>query len=509
LLELGWPSDAGLPPTEFEVNRALILGAKAGTKVGLAWALYCRPSGATHAEVISVCGGPQRNKAAEAAQLGMLSFTSRQRPDGSFAHYMQPPNEDYESTLAVPHNPGGTEGANCADPSKSTRSTQAAVMPSMNTVLKKPAARVQQGDLTLYATALKVRELVSTGFYSVETLDPENPDDQGYQRLLNRGRAKKVADYVLKGQEKKDAFLPTSIFMATSAKIDFDTSTNTIIIDKTIACPLSVVDGQHRLEGLKLAAEKDPRVLDFEIPVNIAADLPKLAQMCHFLIVNSTQKAVDRSVEQRIISRLTEALDLEDVPSLPKWIQNIVDRGEVDKSTRIVDYLNEAPGSPWEGKIKMANDESRGSTLKQHSFVKAIVKYILTPSNPITIYKDTDKEKKIFLNFWKAIANIIDDGDSETLYKYNGIELFCRFSIPFFMRVQNEGNDFTVGGMEMLLRACFENVEGDYAGVGHPEWWKTGGQAGRLNAGALGIIVQEMTQALNRSSLDNSSDIRL
>lgn len=60
--------------------------------------------------------------------------------------------------------------------------------------IKVPAARVHQGDLTLYATALKVRQIVSPGFYSVETLDPVDPNDTGFQRLLNKARAKKVAD---------------------------------------------------------------------------------------------------------------------------------------------------------------------------------------------------------------------------------------------------------------------------------------------------------------------------
>ena len=41
-----------------------------------------------------------------------------------------------------------------------------------------------------------------------------------------------------------------------------------------------------------MAAEKDSRVFNFEIPVNIAVGLPKIAQMCHFLIVDTTQKSV-------------------------------------------------------------------------------------------------------------------------------------------------------------------------------------------------------------------------
>ena len=362
-----------------------------------------------------------------------------------------------------------------------------------------PAARVRQGDLVLYTTSIKVRDLVTPGFYSVETLDPDNKSDKGFQRLLNTARAKRLADYIVKGQDSKDAFLPTSVFLATDKSIAFNEQNNSIEIDTATTCPFSVVDGQHRLEGLKMAAQRDPRVLDFETPVNIAINLPLIAQMCHFLIVNTTQKSVDKSVEQRIIARLSEALDVEDIPSLPKWILNTVEKGEVDKALKYVVYLNEEADSPWHGKILMANSDADETTINQRSFVKAIVKYVLTANNPLTIINDFEKEKKIFLNYWKAVANLLDDGNSAVLYKYNGVELFCKFSIPFFTKLQDKGS-FTVPTMQKLLEACFENVEGDYAGVGHPDWWAKGSNASFLNAGAINVVSQEMSKALHKVS---------
>jgi len=378
---------------------------------------------------------------------------------------------------------------------------------SAPSTLRIAAALVRQGELALYATSIKVRDLVAPGFYNVETLDPDDTNDKGYQRLLNKARAKKLADYIVKGQDSRDAFLPTSVFLATHKTIPFDSTTNTIEIDISAVGPFSVVDGQHRLEGLKMAAEKDDRVLDFDVPVNIAIDLNKIAQMCHFLIVNTTQKSVDKSVEQRIIARLSAALDVEDLPSLPKWIFNTVEKGEVDRALKYVDYLNETEGSPWLGMIKMANSASDEATVNQRSFVKAIVKYVLTANNPIaTIIKDLDKERKIFLNYWKAIAAILDDGNAAVLYKYNGVELFCKFSIPFFIKLQDK-NSFTVSTMESLLRSCFENVEGDYAGVGHPEWWAKGGKSSFLNAGAINVVSQEMAKALHKSSQRGAIEI--
>lgn len=375
----------------------------------------------------------------------------------------------------------------------------------MSKKIVRPAALVKQGQLTLYSTSLKVSDLLIPNFYSVETLDPEDDNDKGYQRLLNKARAKKLTDYIVEGQETKDAFLPTSIFIATHKNIDFNPTNNTIEIDIDTVGPFSVVDGQHRVEGLKMASEKDTRVLDFEVPVNIAVNLPKIAQMCHFLIVNTTQKSVERGVEQRIYQRLTQALEIEDIPNLPKWISKTIEKGEDDLALKYVDFLNSDPESPWFNKIKMANQESNDGSINQQSFVKAIKKYVLVANNPLII-QATDKQHKIFLNYWKAITNILGVEEPTVLFKYNGVELFCKFSVPFFNKMVNKGS-FTVSAMQELLEKTFEEVEGDFAGVGHTDFWIKGGNASFLNSGALNVINSELVKALHKTSFQKEFEI--
>lgn len=378
-----------------------------------------------------------------------------------------------------------------------------------NEIITAPAAQVVQGDLKLFTTSLKVRTLMQPGFYSVEKLDPENPDEPGYQRVLNKARAKKLANYILDGQEKSDAFLPTSVFLATDKAIVHNDQHNTISFCPREIGSFSVVDGQHRLEGLRMASEKDMRVLNFEVPINIAAELPKIHQMCHFLIVNTTQKSVDKAVEQRIYARLTQSLDVEDIPTLPKWIENIAHRGEVEKALKIVIYLNEEPSSPWCGKIRMANDlNPKGKTIKQDSFVKAIVKHLFTANNPLVTLNDFEKQKKIFLNYWKAITSILDDGSASAsvLYKSNGALLFCMFSIPFFLKLQTRGS-YTVETMQSHLKRCFENMEGEYAGVGHPDWWTPGQPASFANSAIAVPISRQMAKALNRSEMGDDIEL--
>ena len=362
----------------------------------------------------------------------------------------------------------------------------------------RPAARVAQGNLKLYATSLRARDLLAEKFYDIERLDPEDPNDRGFQRVLNKGRAKKLADYLVGGQEDGDAFLPTSIFLATDKAVEFDEATNTLSFDVAVVGPFSVVDGQHRLEGLRMAVEKCPELLDFEVAVNIAANLSKIAQMCHFLIVNTTQKSVDRSVEQRIFARLTASIDVDEVPNLPRWIQRVVESGDDEQALKIADYLNDTPESPWHRKIQMANEDSETATINQKTFVKALKKFVLTSNNPLSEYP-AERQRKIMLNYWVAIAKLLDTGAPTVLFKFSGSELFSRFSIPFFTKLAN-WSDFTTATMEKVLRQTFENLDGEFAGVGHPDWWLSGsGAAKNLNSAGLNTINSELTRALHRT----------
>jgi DGQHR domain-containing protein len=365
-------------------------------------------------------------------------------------------------------------------------------------LITRPAARVQQGNLTLYTTSLRVRDLLLPNFYDIERLDPATPNDRGFQRVLNTGRARKLADYIVRGQEHHDAFLPTSVFLATDKDVQFNSETNTIHFSVDTIGPFSVVDGQHRIEGLKIAADKNPDVLDFEVPVNIAVNLSKLAQMCHFLIVNTTQKSVDRSIEQRIYARLTAAMNVEDVPNLPRWMERIVETGEDEKALKIVDFLNSNPESPWYKKIEMAGETLKNSTINQRSIVKSIIKFVLVPNNPLNDY-EVDKQQRIMLNYWKILAKLLtEDNKNTVLFKYNGVELFSRFSIPFFLYLSNF-QDYTIQKMEKVLIQTFDNLDGDNAGVGHPDWWLSGtGVAGSLNSSALTKINSELVSALNK-----------
>jgi hypothetical protein len=207
---------------------------------------------------------------------------------------------------------------------------------------------------------------------------------------------------------------------------------------------------------------------------------------------------VDKAVEQRLVARLTDIAMTEDFPTLPKWIRRLVETGDDKEALSLVDYLNSAPDSPWLQKIAIPNRSAERTTVSQKTFVTNIKKYVLTGANPLVGWP-IDQRQKIFLNYWRAIADELGSDEETVLFKSIGVDLFCRFSGSLFNKLAS-GKNFSVQTMRAELRKAFDNLEGDYAGLAHPDWWLSGtGPAGRLNASALGRINQDLAVALHRN----------
>ncbi len=376
-------------------------------------------------------------------------------------------------------------------------------------MFKKPAAIVKQGSLTIFATSFNVGDFMRPNFYCIDKLDPDEPSS-GYQRVLDSRRTKKISGYFTKAWKDGDAFLPTSVLLATEKTIDYDFTRNEIYFDLEKIGPFNVVDGQHRIQGLISAAKQSPSMKEFEIATNIAVNVDEVSQMCHFLIVNTTQKSVDKAVEQNILARLNNMIHFKTIPSLPKWIQYQVDRGDDQQALNIIRYLNRTSESPWYQKIEMANQTENldKTTIKQKSFALSIKRFILSSNNPLMHSDDSMMRNKILLNYWIALRNLLvkDNDKNSVLFKTNGINIFHFISPTVFSQLFNL-KDFRVETMENLLRSAFNRLSDEYVAISDPSWWKKGSVASSLNS----TSIRKFSSALNQAILciDQKSLIRL
>lgn len=379
---------------------------------------------------------------------------------------------------------------------------------------ERPATRVQQGNLNLYLTYLTGREIATPDFYNIERFDHESK--RGYQRFLVQRRANELANFLkdtLDGGEHPA--IPTPAFLATEKHLTFDDARNMLSFDDDVICPFNVVDGQHRLEGVRAAVQDDPRLNDFVLPVTIADELSEDHQMYHFFVINSTQKSVEQSLQQRITTNFIEKYRLSDMPPLPLSLKREVERGTQAGATHMVDHLNREPGSPLMGRVQLVNDTSpiRGR-LKEAPLANVLKQHVYTASNPINGRESQDRMCRIMANYLSAIDLYYDkrnkEGEDLLIFRTSGIYFFIALSKWFFSAIYNTTDrDFRVETQLDLFKRMAEDIDDNIRFVFDAEWWVSGRGVSRMNRAAANRYVTQCNEALRRIQGDDDQGARV
>ena len=372
------------------------------------------------------------------------------------------------------------------------------------TRITRPAVEIRQGGRKLFFTSFSVAEFTASDFYRVDELDPK--DESGFQRVLEGRRAKLLASDMVKARAAGKAFLPTSVLLATRAALEYDPGRREISFDAKPGpgrvCPFAVVDGQHRIEGMRKAAEKDPSLSAFPMAVVIAAELDDLEQMLHFYLVNTTQKSVDKSIEQQIKAKLRRMEDIGESVFLPERILRDVQRGRDRIALDIVQALNDHPESPWFGRVVMANEDAgTRSTIRQSTFVKSVKEYLLVRGHKLARPGlPPDTRDAMLRNYWRAVADLfVVDAKKSVVFRHNGTVFFHTISQPMFNWLAAAPPDYRVDAVKKRFRLVFEELPDEHYELSHPQWWERGGPASDMNKSEIarraGVVMQAIEKA--------------
>ncbi len=382
---------------------------------------------------------------------------------------------------------------------------------------RKLAVEIKQGDRHLYLTFLTVRDFMTDNFYRVDKLDVR--EEKGFQRVLNDKRALSFGKDIIDAYNDNQEFLPTSVFLATSGTVGYDKESNEIFFDSSPnadICPLDVVDGQHRIEGLRMAIDKEPALLDFPIAVTIASDLTEAEKMLQFVVVNTTQRPVDSGVAQHIVARFTKMKGVENLPHFPRWLNKSVEKGDDEKAMDIAKFLNSDEKSPWRGRIRFSDEHKKNTrhTIEQKTFVKLIKKDLLTSDHPL-YYSDENKRLKILINFWTAVENIFIDNSAESdesantvIFKSNGMIFFHLIFYKILEHLYKE-RDYTVATIEKSILSTKNYLSPDVVGVMDPEFWRSGNSASKWNSAGAIMNAAKFVEAFIQSNETSTNDISI
>ena len=229
---------------------------------------------------------------------------------------------------------------------------------------------VEQPVGAFYMARMSYRDLINITFADIRRIEREDSDVErvlGIQRPLSNTRVREIGAYV----NTMDANFPTSIIIAIDSfgnewqeeeeksnnendeqedkklqNILYNKSTRMLEIrrDKGVA---KILDGQHRIAGLKLL---DPKNEPFDLPVTIFVDADIEQQALIFATINKTQTKVNKSL-------VYDLYELAKNRSPEKTCHNIA----------IV--LNHKQDSPFHDKIRIlgAADDATGASSRKDS----------------------------------------------------------------------------------------------------------------------------------------------
>ena len=348
-----------------------------------------------------------------------------------------------------------------------------------NTEVRVAAIKVRQNGHDLYMADLTAEVLLNhtkvDKWFSTST--GSNPLDNGYQREEEKPHYNKVGVYLSKNSK---AILPTSVLLCARGPVKFEPlasdSTMGYLTISAPSLPLYIVDGQHRIAGLRHAIQDlgHEESRNFTIPAVIMAGMKKFDEVYQFYLVNSTSKKIKTDLAQRLLSEMAskdETIRKSVVGAGKAWMLRAV---------AISELLNERAGSPWEGRIQRPNARKVGNVMISESSFTASLRPILTI--PWVQKQSNEEIAEIISRYWLAICKFLPEACENprdyALQKTTGVYPWHMVAPAIFEICRSE-KDFSVQRMEKVLKQV------EKGGFLTDDYWASGtGEATQFSSSA-------------------------
>ena len=245
-----------------------------------------------------------------------------------------------------------------------------------------PFIEVQQKEHSFKLVSLPAGLLTRISYASVRRKDQE---EGAVQRVLNNSRIAGIKDFALRMGD-----FPASIVLNWIGGSMAVNNGQVEILD--LPKLAQIIDGQHRVAGLKAAIEDDPSVADYQIPVAIYENLDTAHSARIFISINTEQRPAPKSL----------VFDLYGVTA-----SDLMDPAAI-RANDIVFHLC-AEGQPYYRWIKLPNQERQRGGIALSTAVNAI-KPLVDSKGQLEQIGATELEIKkiIFSNYFSAIMDKYD-----------------------------------------------------------------------------------------------------
>lgn len=267
---------------------------------------------------------------------------------------------------------------------------------------------IKQNDMDMFVGAAPAKHLIyiTTVDYYNPSLSPTDKK-QGYQRPPEKSRITKIGRFLT--DSENHILFPTAVLLSARNDLEYDKKRGTITI--SYDSPLQIIDGQHRIAGLKYAIqEKQAKHLEnFPIPFVIIKCNDKTVEMKQFMIVNGTAKSVRTDLVNMILTNLYADASKNEIPEKERWkivISNVVDK------------LSKDTNSPWYGMIILPGESVKKGDKKiipATSFITSLkpvymwLKIAILDDKTRSVDEEIEVVYKILINYWNAIKEVVPE----------------------------------------------------------------------------------------------------
>ena len=282
--------------------------------------------------------------------------------------------------------------------------------------LEERFVKMSVGTIDIYTFPMTVNDLAKISYVAVRGRDKE---EGAVQRVLNKKRISSIKQYVLDGNMFVNSFV-----------INWnDENYVPEIIDDQIIIPLvdsvaQLIDGQHRLEGLKEAVKVDESINNKTLLVSMVIGLKTKEAAKIFININSEQKPVPKSLK----------LDLYGVTEDDKNFA-------ITRSGDIAKELNENVDSPFYNLIKYPGNPRGKGKIDLSTVVSVLKKYVDVDGKFVeNNIRDLNLQSQFIINYFSSIKyhwekeDMWGNASQNVFFKASGfiaaVEFFFEYVFP-------------------------------------------------------------------------------
>jgi DGQHR domain-containing protein len=261
----------------------------------------------------------------------------------------------------------------------------------------------------------------------------QSEEEGAVQRILNTRRISSISRFLQNG-----GFFPTNIILniIDANKIEVCENILSVLDEEDIA---QVLDGQHRIAGMREAVKNKPEIGEIEFPCLIAVGLTTEQCAQIFISINTEQKNVPKSL-------IYDLYGLVDVPN-----RDI----SLDRGHDIAVALNEDEDSPYRSFIKFPGISRVRGGIQLSTFVNKL-RPLVKRDGEFDKYRLTTLEYqiKILKNYFEALKYYYDkkwtEASNPFMYASGysaAIEVLCNDILPLCYAA----NDYRVDKFKSLI----------------------------------------------------------